>query len=117
MSSSFRLRDRRGRARRRRNARLRGQVIVALTLLSEAIPLWRRGYGVGGKVMARCRDGHLFTTIWIPGISVKSLRFGPWRLQHCPVGRHWSIVTPARRADLSEDERRAAGAVHDIRLP
>ena len=117
MSRSFRLRKRRGRASGLRNARLRRLLIVALGVLSEAIPLWRRGYGVGGNVVARCRDGHLFTTIWIPGISVKSLRFGPWRLQHCPVGRHWSIVTPVRRADLGEEERRGAGAVHDVRIP
>ena len=107
MSSSSRLTGR----------RLRGRLIVGLSVLFEAIALWRRGYGVGGRVVARCRDGHLFTTIWIPGISVKSLRFGPWRVQHCPVGHHWSILTPAPRADLSEEERRGAGAVHDIRLP
>ena len=116
MSRSSRLRKRRRRASGRRTARLRW-LIVALSLLSEAIPLWRRGYGVGGNVVARCRDGHLFTTLWIPGISVKSVRFGPWRLQHCPVGRHWSIVTPVRRADLGEEERRGAGAVHDVRIP
>ena len=68
-------------------------------------------------MVARCRDGHLFTTLWIPGISVKSLRFGPWRFQHCPVGHHWSIVTPVRRADLSEEERRGTDAVHDARVP
>jgi hypothetical protein len=48
---------------------------------------------------------------------VKSLRLGPWRFLHCPVGRHWSIVTPVRKADLGEEERRAAGGVHDRRIP
>jgi hypothetical protein len=98
-------------------ARLRGALIVTLSILSEAIPLWRRGYGLGGNVVARCRDGHLFTTLWIPGISVKSLRLGPWRFQHCPVGHHWSIMTPVRKADLGEQERRVAGEVHDARVP
>jgi hypothetical protein len=100
-----------------RRARLRRPLIVALSVLSEALPLWRRGYGLGGNVAARCREGHLFTTLWIPGLSVKSLRLGPWRFQHCPVGHHWSIVTPVRRADLSDEERRGAGAVHDARVP
>jgi hypothetical protein len=100
-----------------RRARLRHLLVIALSVLSEAIPLWRRGYGLGGNVVARCRDGHLFTTLWIPGLSVKSLRLGPWRFQHCPVGHHWSIVTPVTKADLSEEERRGAGAVPDRRLP
>lgn len=99
-----------------RRARLR-RLLVILSVLSEAIPVWRRGYGLGGNVVARCRDGHLFTTLWIPGISVKSLRLGPWRFQHCPVGRHWSIATPVRKADLSEDERGGAALVHDARVP
>lgn len=99
-----------------RRARLR-RLLVILSVLSEAIPVWQRGYRLGGNVVARCRDGHLFTTLWIPGISVKSLRLGPWRFQHCPVGHHWSSVTPVRKADLGEEERREAGAVHDRRIP
>ena len=83
----------------------------------ETIPLWLRGYGLGGSVVARCRDGHLFTTIWIPGASLKSLRVGWWRFQHCPVGHHWSIVTPVRRADLSDEEQRLASEIKDIRIP
>ena len=101
------------RSRRRR----RGRVIIAAGVLSEAIPLWLRGYGVGGDVVVRCRDGHLFTTLWIPGASVKALRLGGWRLQHCPVGHHWTIVAPVRRSDLSRREARAAGARKDIRIP
>jgi hypothetical protein len=87
------------------------------SVLLETIPLWVRGYGLGGNVVARCRDGHLFTTIWIPGASLKSLRVGWWRFQHCPVGHHWSIVTPVRRADLSEEEQRLASEIKDIRIP
>jgi hypothetical protein len=79
--------------------------------------LWRRGYGVGGNVVVRCREGHLFTTIWIPGVSVKSLRLGWWRGQRCPVGHHWSLVTPADEAQLSEEDMRLAHEVHDVRLP
>jgi len=77
----------------------------------------KRGYNVGGNVVVRCRHGHLFTTIWIPGASVKALRLGWWRLQRCPVGKHWSVVAPVREADLNEEERRVAQQVHDLRLP
>ena len=49
--------------------------------------------------------------------SVKSLRFGMRRFQRCPVGRHWTMVTPVRASELSDDERRAAEANRDIALP
>ena len=108
-SSSKPERSRRG-GRRRRG-------LIAATVLSEAIPLWLRGYTLGGDVVVRCRDGHLFTTLWIPGASVKALRLGAWRLQRCPVGHHWSVVTPVRRSDLSKREKRIAGRRRDIRIP
>ena len=40
----------------------------------------RQGYSFGKNSVVRCRRGHLFTTVWIPGASVKSLRLGLWRL-------------------------------------
>jgi hypothetical protein len=116
MPTSFTLRRRCSRAAGPRSTRLCRPLVIA-SVLSETIPLWLRGYGLGGNVVARCRDGHLFTTIWIPGASLKSLRVGWWRFQHCPVGHHWSIVTPVRRADLSEEEQRLASETKDIRIP
>jgi hypothetical protein len=83
----------------------------------ETAALWLRSRRFGGDVVVRCREGHLFTTIWIPAASLKSLRLGPWRVQHCPVGRHWTIVTPVNEADLNDAERRAAREHHDIRIP
>jgi hypothetical protein len=77
----------------------------------------RRGYNMGGNVVVRCRQGHLFTTIWIPGASIKSLRLGWARFQHCPVGRHWSLVTPVKPAGLTEEQRRTAADIHDVRIP
>ena len=76
-----------------------------------------RGYPLGGKLVVRCREGHLFTTIWIPGASFKSLRFGWWRFQRCPVGKHWSIVTPVKESELTEDERRTANEHKDATVP
>jgi len=91
--------------------------IILATLLVEAVALRLRGYRIGGNVVVRCRKGHLYTTIWVPGASVKSLRFGWWRFQHCPTGGHWSIVTPVKEADLTAQEKRIARASRDIRIP
>ena len=101
-------------AGRRRAA---GLLIAAATVLVEALVLRRRGHPLAGNVIVRCRSGHLFTTLWVPGVSVKSLRLGWWRLQRCPVGRHWSLVTPVRMADLSPAQRHTAAAHRDVRLP
>jgi hypothetical protein len=92
-------------------------VIAATAVCVEAIVLRVRTGRFAGNVVVRCRQGHLFTTLWIPAASVKSLRLGPWRAQHCPVGRHFTIVTPVKEADLSEQELRLAHDRHDIRLP
>lgn len=76
------------------------------------------GYRVGGNTVVRCRDGHLFTTIWIPGVSVKSLRLGWVRLQRCPIeGGHWTVVKPVKEADLTAEERLLAESNHDVRIP
>jgi len=75
-----------------------------------------RGYPMGGKLIVRCREGHTFTTFWFPGVSFKALRLGWWRYQRCPVGRHWSLITPVRESDLTEEERRDACSRSDIPL-
>ena len=92
-------------------------VLIVTGLVAGTVVARRLGYGVGGSTVVRCREGHLYTTIWIPGASLKALRLGWARLQYCPVGHHWSLVTPVRVADLTEGERRAAAEQHDIRIP
>jgi hypothetical protein len=92
-------------------------VLGVASLLVEISGLWLRAGRLGGNVVVRCRGSHLYTTVWIPGASVKSLRFGFWRFQRCPVGRHWSIVTPVRESDLSERDQQIARENRDIRLP
>jgi hypothetical protein len=77
----------------------------------------RHGYSLGRNATVRCRDGHVFSTVWIPGASVKSLRLGPWRLQWCPVGRHVSLVHPVKPADLTDGERAFAAGHHDVPVP
>jgi hypothetical protein len=77
----------------------------------------RRGSVLAANTVVRCRRGHLFTTLWIPGASVKAVRLGWWRYQRCPVGRHWSLVTPVTVSEMTDEERRVAAGSHDIRLP
>ena len=99
--------------RRRRIALLLGAGATA----AEFAALRRRGYPGAGNVVVRCRQGHLFTTLWVPGVSLKSVRLGPWRVQRCPVGTHWSVVAPVRKSDLSAEELRVSAARRDIRIP
>jgi hypothetical protein len=102
------------RAESRRRRRL---LIFGAAALLEPLAMKLRGYRMGGNLVVRCREGHLFTTIWVPGASLKSVRFGWWRFQRCPVGKHWSIVTPVKESELTEDERRTASEHKDVRLP
>jgi hypothetical protein len=97
--------------------RKRGLVIAAVLTVAEVIGLWRRTGRPGGNIVVRCRAGHLYTTLWIPGISVKAARLGWWRFQRCPVGHHFSLVTPVDESQLSDAERHSAHEHHDIRLP
>ena len=102
-------------ARRRKRRRLLFWFVVA-DVVATVIGR-RRGYGFGGDTLVRCRQGHLFTTIWIPGVSLKSVRLGWWRIQRCPVGRHWTVVAPVRAADLGDEELSAAREHRDVRIP
>ncbi len=102
---------------RRRAQRIRFAAGYAISTILATVLLRRMGYGVGGATTVRCRSGHHFTTWWIPGVSVKAVRLGWWRFQRCPVGPHWSLVSPVRAAGLPRAEARRARARHDLRLP
>jgi hypothetical protein len=97
----------------------RRAIAVAVAGLVLATLVGRRlGYsGLGGNTVVRCRRGHLFTTIWIPGASLKSIRLGPARFQRCPVGRHWSLVVPVKDGALNDAEKREAAEHRDVRIP
>jgi hypothetical protein len=100
--------------------RKRGLVVLTGVLAcygAGTILALRRGYAFGRNVPVRCSQGHLFTTTWIPGGSLKAVRLGFWRLQWCPVGRHITLIRPVKNADLTEDERQFAAAHRDTRVP
>jgi hypothetical protein len=90
---------------------------VVIAYVAGTIIATRQGYSFGKDSVVRCRRGHLFTTVWIPGASVKSLRLGFWRIQWCPVGRHVDLVRPVKNADLTDAERSYALAHHDVLVP
>jgi len=92
--------------------------VVVAVLAIGTLAARRRGYsGMGGNQVVRCRSGHLFTTIWVPGASLKAVRLGRPRFQHCPVGGHWTMVRPVKDEDLSDEDRRIAEAHRDVRIP
>lgn len=73
-------------------------------------------YRFGRQSIVVCRQGHLFSTIWIPFVSVKAVRLGPWRFQRCPVGRHWTLVRPVNLNSLSPEQLQQAEATRDVRI-
>jgi hypothetical protein len=92
--------------------------LIALALVVGTLVQRRRGYsGLGGNTIVRCSEGHLFTTIWVPGASFKSIRLGVSRYQHCPVGHHWALVSPVRDSELTDEDRRFAAEYHDVNIP
>jgi hypothetical protein len=104
-------------AMRRPKKASRKVLAIGAGILAEALALRLRGYPMGTNVIVRCRRGHLFSTIWLPGISFKSLRLIWWRGQRCPVGNHWTIVTPVRRGEISDAEVQSARERKDVRVP
>jgi hypothetical protein len=91
--------------------------LVVAILLAGTLAARRRGYTIGGRTVVRCLRGHLFTTIWLPGGSLKAIRLGWWRFQWCPVGTHWTLVAPVRDSDLTDAERQLAAQHRDVRIP
>ncbi|MFL6112419.1 MAG: hypothetical protein ACJ786_13845 [Catenulispora sp.] len=100
----------------RRKRRWLTGVLAIGGIAAETVMMRRRGYRVGLDTVVRCRDGHMFTTIWIPGASLKAVRLGTVRLQYCPVGRHFTVVRPVKEAELAGPER-PADLPHDVLIP
>jgi hypothetical protein len=78
---------------------------------------WRRAVFESFERAVRCREGHLFTTVWVPLGSLKAVRLGGRRFQRCPVGHHWTIVVRLDPDTADPADLAAAAAVHDVRVP
>jgi hypothetical protein len=95
-----------------------GVVVLIVALLAIfTVRARAAGYGFGGRTYARCRRGHLFTTIWVPGASIKAIRLGWKRAQFCPVGHHFTIVEPLKASDLTDAQRAEAESHRDASIP
>lgn len=70
----------------------------------------------GEQTVVRCCAHHLFTTMWAAQDAHKVGRYGPMRMQRCPVAGHWSLVTPVDADALTDEQRQAAAAFHDERV-
>ena len=94
-------------------------IIVGTFAILGILFMRRKGYpsGASKNVIVRCGDGHLFTTIWIPLISLKAIRLGPIRYQHCPIGNHWALVEIVNELELTNEEKRFAYEHHDSHIP
>ena len=90
---------------------------VTVTYAAGMLAARRMGYRFGRDVVVKCHAGHVFSTIWIPAVSFKALRLGPWRVQWCPVGNHVALVHPVRDVDLTREMRELAADSHDIPVP
>lgn len=66
--------------------------------------------------IVRCSAGHLFVTLWVPLGSLKAVRLGRKRFQHCPIGHHWSLVSRVDEHTLSDEELAEARRQHDIHI-
>jgi hypothetical protein len=92
-------------------------LITAAAIVGFTLAARRLGYNLGLSTVVRCRQGHLFTTIWIPGVKLKEIDLVVARIQRCPVGGHWSLVVPVREASLTDAELQFAHEHHDVRVP
>jgi hypothetical protein len=67
--------------------------------------------------IVRCSSGGLFSTIWIPRVSLTAVRLGATRIQRCPIHRKWERVQRIDPDALTTPQRAAAEAVHDVGIP
>ena len=77
----------------RRGSRSRRSLIIVTAVLLETVALRLRGYRMGGNVVVRCRNGHFFTTIWVP-LRVPEVG---------SVGLVEILVLPGRQALVARD--------------
>ena len=92
-------------------------VVVVGVIAGGTVAARLLGYKLGRNVIVRCRQGHVYSTVWITGVKLKEMDLVVARIQYCPVGKHWSLVIPVREADLTEGERQFARAHHDLPVP
>jgi hypothetical protein len=80
-------------------------IVVVAVVVALNVRMRRAGYAIPGRAAVRCKDGHLFRTMWVEGGAFTAVRLGlTTRYMRCPVGNHWAIVHPVKEADLTDAE-------------
>jgi hypothetical protein len=69
------------------------------------------------RKIVRCSEGALYSTIWIPLVSLKALRLGGRRRQRCPVHHKWEQVELVDPSRLTPEQRAEAESVRDLPIP
>jgi len=88
-------------------------VAVGILVVVGNVRMRRLGYSIPGETVVRCSKGHLFTTTWIEGGSLRAVRLGlTTRYQYCPVCRRFAIVHPVKNEHLTDEDRRLAAEAH-----
>jgi len=90
-----------------------GVLVLAAVVVVSARSVSERGI----QRIMRCRSGHLFTSMVIPGASLKAVRLGTVRFQRCPVGSHWTFVRQVDPTALTDEQRAEAARYHDDPVP
>lgn len=95
-----------------------GVILLVMVPAVIALAVWllvsaRAAEGRGTRVVVRCLGGHVFTTMWPPASRRNPFQAGVVRWRYCPVGEHWTMVTPVRPEDLSPAEWQMARRFHD----
>jgi hypothetical protein len=93
-------------------------IIAALVAFAAgAVLAKRKGYLRPGEVVVRCRQGHVFTTVWAAKASRRQLDLGWARVQRCPVGGHWTVVVPVDDSHLAPEDKKLAAQHRDSAVP
>jgi len=92
-------------------------LLWALIVIVPILYLTNQGKSRGKDGVVRCSRGHLYMTIWIPGVSFKGARWINNRYQRCPVGKHWAWTERVAKAELTPEVISEAKKFHDIRIP
>jgi len=88
-------------------------VVGLLAFAAGAAIASRKGFKRNGEVIARCRQGHLFTTVWVGRFTWRQLDLGFARIQRCPVDGRLTVVRPVDVFELTAEEKRAAKRIRD----
>jgi hypothetical protein len=90
-------------------------IVVAafLAFVVGAVVAHRKGFKQDGEVVARCSQGHLFTTIWVDRWTWTRFDVGFLKIQRCPVDGRLTVVRPVESSSLTPEGKKVARQVRD----